>query len=327
MLQKYHYNLAIRFVSDYNLPISICSDPEIFEYELQLFEDEYLSLSKWNNLINNIEKYYNGDADLFLSEYKNIRNIIIETIKNTEIFKEFNNDINGFKKHTNIIYPQCKSPKSIYNQENLNQTFISIDMKNANFQALKYANIISDKAYTEFISNFCEGFMLDYISESKYSRQVIFGQICPKHTVALEKYLVVDLYNNIIKKYYDTDVMCVNSDEIIIKISTDENETEMFNKLVDEINKYSPICYRIEKFKLIGYNYFIKKPDASIHKIGEFYKKIIFNKGYTYKGIPLNYQKIIYKLLNNKSVIDKDKIFLHDSFRVLMLDELLIEQM
>ena len=58
MLKGYNFDLAARFVSDYKLPVSIISDVNVFEYELNLYEKEYQSLTKWNSLVENIEKYY-----------------------------------------------------------------------------------------------------------------------------------------------------------------------------------------------------------------------------------------------------------------------------
>ena len=46
MLKGYNFDLAARFVSDYKLPVSIISDANVFEYELNLYEKEYQSLTK-----------------------------------------------------------------------------------------------------------------------------------------------------------------------------------------------------------------------------------------------------------------------------------------
>ena len=65
MLKGYNFDLAARFVSDYKLPVSVISDANVFEYELNLYEKEYQSLTKWNSLVENIEKYYDHGMSYF----------------------------------------------------------------------------------------------------------------------------------------------------------------------------------------------------------------------------------------------------------------------
>src|SRR5574344_1116536 len=89
MIKGYSFNLATRFGSDYKIPIAVYDNVESFEYELNLYEKDYGALTKWNELVKNVERYYNGDNEAFLLEYYNVRDKIITTTLDSGIYKQF----------------------------------------------------------------------------------------------------------------------------------------------------------------------------------------------------------------------------------------------
>ena len=130
---RYNEDLANRFVSDYKLPISITNDEKIFIYKLHLYENSFSSLTKWIELWQLIDKRYNGNYHTFLDDYYQIRERIIQESLNNPAYQEFNNmNMSQFNvPKTNI------SKNNIYNRENDGKFFLSIDLKKANFQALR----------------------------------------------------------------------------------------------------------------------------------------------------------------------------------------------
>lgn len=316
MLKSYNYNLAMRFASDFKYPISVFTEPE-FEYELNLYEPFYGCLTKWNNLIDNIEKYYGGEPDVFVSKYYDARENIIQSILNSEEYKAFNN----------IKMPQVPklntlSTKSVYNHEFVGKHFISIDMKNANFQILQLNNVINPYlSYKQFIDKYAEGFLAEYIAESKYSRQVIFGKLNPSRQITFEKYVMSKLYLDVIKNVIpDAEIAYNGSDEIIIIY-----DDMLSDKQKQDIITSASFNVSIDEYILYGYEFFVTKPDSTVHKIGEFFKRSCDVEG-KYKGIPLPYHKILIKKLHGLPIEDMDRIIMYDKCRAMILDEITINE-
>ena len=328
-MRNYDYNLAVRFVSDYKLPIDVCTQTE-FEYALDMYEDVWKAKTKWLDLLANIEKSY-PDADdpieTFLKDYYDTRDKIITTIENSPEYKHFNEVM--FYDVKSMVYPKAKNgSKGIYNQANIGKHFISIDMKNANFQTLRHCGVIKGITYRHFINQYCSGFMCDYITESKYSRQVIFGKLNPSRTISIEKYIIATiLYRMASALNIDIEdkLMCINSDEIILM----EDEQ---NPMADKIREWcstdgnTEVEVRVENFILRGYEFDVVKPDGSEHKLGEFYRKSCDAEG-KYKAIPLPYHRILTKLLSNKEVTEQDRIIMYDKCRALLLDPIIVKEL
>ena len=221
---RYNEDLANRFVSDYKLPISITNDEKIFIYKLQLYENSFSSLTKWNELWQLIVKRYDGNYHAFLDDYYQIRERIIQESLNNPAYKQFNNmHMSRFNvPKTNI------SKNNIYNRENDGKFFLSIDLKKANFQALRYVSpeiVKNAETYEDFIGTFTD---LDYVKTSKYIRQVVFGKLNPSRHITVEKFLtnkVLDALRN--SEFYapyfeEKNIVSLSNDELIIKIDNFE---------------------------------------------------------------------------------------------------------
>ena len=111
----YNRELAKRFISDYKLPIPLINE-EYFFYHLNLYQKDYGSLDKYNQLLDIINKKYDGDCNKFLEDYYNIRDKIITNVIENEAFQKFNTmDMSAFsiKERLNI------TSNNIYNQNNI----------------------------------------------------------------------------------------------------------------------------------------------------------------------------------------------------------------
>lgn len=331
MLKGYNFDLAARFVSDYKLPVSIISDANVFEYELNLYEKEYQSLTKWNSLVENIEKYYDGDSDKWLKRYYDIRENIIQYIITSDEHKKFNTT-SDYTIWNSVNIPKCVNSKTMYNHDNCKEgcnEFISIDMKKANFQAFQYVNVIKEKTYEDFIARFCENdFERKYVSESKYTRVVWAGhkQANPSRQITLEKYLMSKLYWEVIKPVYDTEVICFNSDEVIIRVDSNDVDNQRFDALVNAVSSNGVIDVRIEKFTLSGYEFFVNKTDGTVHKLSEFYRRSCDPEG-IYKSIPLPFHKILHRLLRGEVPTEQDRIMTYEKkCNVLLMEDITIEK-
>ena len=244
-------SLRRRFVKDFNLPINLIDSP-YFEYYMDRYD--FFPKEDWNNCVNIIKTKFNNNIELWLESYSKIRDNIITTIENSESFKEFNK----FDNKLWNIPSFSVGDLNIYNNSNTGKTFISIDLKKANFQALKNFNpeiVMNCESYDGLIEYFGGD---DYFKKSKYTRQVIFGKLNPKRTIQYEKYLISTIFthtqNHLFKYLYDnTELVTVKSDEIIFKISGDMIEKinqDFLNMLKDEIKINNNLDVSIDAFYL-----------------------------------------------------------------------------
>lgn len=218
--------LKKRFVSDFNLPIIIFEDND-FNYFLDLYETQFGSRTKWEKLTKTIDEKFDGNPNLFLEEYARVRNNMIESIETNEHYLKF---VDGNNQLTEYDLPKLDYPTSnVYKETNNNRYFLSIDLKKANFSALMYhdSRILGENepvSYEKWVSKFTD---LDYIKESKYTRQVVFGKVNPKRQIKVEKYMIFNVLKSY-KELFETlnmkpEVVSFCTDEIVFDV-TDYNE-------------------------------------------------------------------------------------------------------
>lgn len=284
-------SLAQRFVSDYKLSIPIINE-EIFNYHLGKYEEKYKSLTKWNNLLTLINERFDSDFNKFLNDYYEIRDNIITTVMNSEAFKTFNTmSLDGY----NINDKVSITSNNIYNQSNVGETFISIDLKKANFQILRKVNkeiVCNTDTYEDLIGKFTD---IDYIKESKYTRQVIFGKLNPKRHIKLEKYYTYLMYK-FLEKYADEHgwtIISLNNDEIVYKTPNAYCEID---KIEEQIKKQLDLTVNVELFRLKGYTF--SSIDSNHHKVDFYVKNNLINGNETMVSVPLPYYSLIYSLYN-----------------------------
>jgi hypothetical protein len=149
--------LRRRFVKDYNLPINIVDSP-YFEYYMRTYD--WFPRKEYQSLVEEIDTRFDGNINLWLEEYSKIRDTIITKIENSEAYKWFNNlDLKSFPHPCMKTVAALKNipDLNIYNQSSIGKTFVSIDLKKANFQALKFINpliVFNADTYEDMIDMF-----------------------------------------------------------------------------------------------------------------------------------------------------------------------------
>lgn len=123
--------LKERFCKDCNIPLKIYEEP-YFTDRLELYDLFYQSVHKWNVFKSELKKYH-CEQDYF-EEYNRVKDNAINDIKNTDAYQRFNQE--GMNQYS-IKYVGLPS-KDIFKPSNNGKLFISIDMKKANFSALRY---------------------------------------------------------------------------------------------------------------------------------------------------------------------------------------------
>ena len=320
--------LQKRFVSDYKLPIPLINE-EYFQYYLRLYESDYGSLTKYNDLLDNIRGHYQNDPELFLDEYYNIRENIIQTVLSTPAFQKFNNmdmSVYAIKDRPNV------SSNNIYNQENAGKFFISVDIKKANFQTLKNIDkeiVLGADTYEDFIGKFTDS---EYIKASKYTREVIFGKLNPKRHITAEKYFIAQIYKSIVGQYPDLKDKTVSlaTDEMVFMEDPASYQNEErainFKGNVEKLAKKIGFDVHVEFFFLHGYN-LVFKESRSVRKT--FYQKSYVFGGGKHKliAVPLPYHAMVYKLFKGLPLDEIDYHFDYEGMDARFCEEFDIEQL
>ena len=310
--------LAKRFLSDLNLSFQFV-DFNHFLYCINTFGYR----KKWNKLLKVITERYDGNPTKFLDEYYKIRDNIITSVLDNNDYQFFNEkvDMNTFS----LDDESRKIPTAnIYNRENNKKYFLSIDLKHANFQTLKHisSSIVNNaNTYEEFIGAFTD---LDYIKESKYTRQVIFGKLNAKRQIKAAKFFINEirkLIEPIIKPYgYKVVSMCV--DEVVFEVPEKEIHVELMDDLRGLIKETTQFDVHVEFFKLFAFEF--QDMESGTCKF-TFYQKDCGDGDITFKGIPNTYYKMVQKLYFNEPLCDEDYMFEYEGSTAQLLDEFQIK--
>lgn len=236
--------LRRRFVKDYNLPINIVDSP-YFEYYMRTYD--WFPKEEYENLVKDIDERFDGNINAWLEEYAEIRDKIITFVENSNSYKEFNScDMKQF-----AIPDDLKNipDLNIYNQSSVGKTYLSIDLKKANFQALSHYNsniVLKAESYEDFIGMWCDS---EYFKKSKYTRQVIFGKLNPKRTITYEKWLMSQIKEKFESEFGTRNLKLVafKSDEIIYEV-LGENDIENHEDDVEVVMSDNGYNVRVEIF-------------------------------------------------------------------------------
>lgn len=298
--------LIQRFVKDFNLPIPIYSEP-YFSYYLDLYENQFKIKEKMRSLEELIKKIPGAEdnSEVFLDWLDKKKVEIIDSIKNSAAYHNFNGiDITNFKKAC-VAY----STKEIYKQPFVNQSYISIDLVKANFQALKFVNpeiVLNCETYNDFISHFYDS---SYMKESKSLRQFLFGNLNPKRQIVVERYMIELIINYLIGHLYvdSEEIVSVVNDGAILKEKGFHTE-KSFKELEKELKDNLGIEVSIEKFELKA----IVSPKDE--KCYGFVKEISLpEKEIVFKAVTKEYFPQVFKYYFGLQIEDMDLVFYHNN--------------
>lgn len=249
-------NLKNRFVKDYNLPIKVVREVKVqgkcidsFYYFIEKLDPYYKTTEKLRLFQNFLNKCHHDGEDFFHKTNEIIKKAQ-ENIHNKALFNEFKNcDL----KEKLIKTPNYNLNKSKYLLiENDGETFVSIDLKQANFQSIRYysPSLVNNKSdFKDYILEFTDD---PYILESKKIRQIIFGDkiMNPKRQQQIQRSIINNVIHNLIVDGYilEDTKMEVTSDEIVLKKKDFlKNIDHFFKNLPNELKE---INFHIKEFKI-----------------------------------------------------------------------------
>lgn len=292
-----------RFCKDCNIPLRLFQEP-YFTDRLKLYDRFYGTLSKWDLFVKELKKY-RGEQDYF-EEYNRVKDAAILSIKGSFAYNQFNSE--DMSKY--VVQHKNLPNKDIFMSSNNGKTFISIDMKHANFSSLHNYNpeMFKDtfgiaNTWEEFISKFTDN---AHIINSKYIRQVILGNCNPKRHITYEKYLMDGILTWLTEIFVSIDrVVFFSNDEIVIDISDIESEQkELLNFQIGYNSKDVSVPLKVEMFTL----YQIKGTDG-------YYKKIHDKNGednIEFKCLDNYMLPFVLRKFNGEEITENDKVFYHE---------------
>lgn len=244
--------LKKRFCKDCNLSIAVFDNPYFYE-RLCALDILYDCVDKFDQFCIELMAY--PDEQSYFEYYNSVKDAMITHIKENAAFQEFNNQ--SFKATDK---PVDVSKRNLYVEPNDKGVFVSIDMRKANFSALKhYSRDIFDGCDTweEYVGKFTDS---KHIANSKYIRQVVLGACNPKRQIQYEHHLMSILCLHIQQTLNDDalDIYSLGEDEIIITVEN-PNEPPNFrpNFSLKDLKKAVASCpegigslVRIEMFDL-----------------------------------------------------------------------------
>lgn len=282
-----------RFVKDYNLPINIFND-EIFNYYIELYD--FFPKNTWEKLCYDINNKYNGNSSLWLDYCAKVRDDAISGVIESDEYKAFNDSKNLLKEYNIDVKV---GEHSLYSQETDGKRYVSIDLKKANFQALKFAGVLNDASYEDFIRKYGGD---DYIVNSKYLRQVIFGKMNPGRTIKVEKYIVSKIHEIISPVFLDWKLFSFNSDELIYSLEDFYPSEDNLNSIVGDVKELLNIdvraeCVEIKKLPIVNVNG---------NNVDAYVRTNINTNESVLKKASTTFFPQIYKLWKGKEIQDKD---------------------
>lgn len=313
MKELFSTRLAKRFISDYSLPMPVPETYEEFIEYLTFYENRLGALTKYKDLENIIVSKFESNPEKFVEYYCKVRDEIIEDILKNEDYIEFNKG--SMDKYVVKDRPENLPSKNIYNRERINKRYLSVDLKKANIQALKYVNpkiLKGAKTYEEFIKFYTD---IPYIIESKRTRQVIYGKLNPKRIQTVESFII-----NEVRKRLNLDypLITMMKDELVYEIPEDEVIDPIFIK-----SKAIGFDLNVEVFELRAYALKTKSgaPDRVFYTKGDDFKRLIDLEFSTL------FDRIAYKLLMGKELTGNDLKMTFEGYKTTINEEFYVERL
>ena len=296
-----------RFIDDYKLPIQDIKDLDYINYVVDIIGRK----KEWEEFINRVKERFGDNVEKYFEYYAEVKESFLNGVKKSPEFMQFNQmDMNKFK----IEKPNVS--KSIYTKDNNNKYFLSIDLKQANFQALKYCGLFKDcDLWQDLISDFTD---FPELIKSKSLSSVLFGQLNPSRHITVESYLINNLRPYLSNQGLNNLVMMA-SDELVYEIDEELYWEINCIDIVEGIREKFGLYITADLFKLVRYAILFKHSERQI----EFFEKRKRRVGAqsTLHCITNTYYLIVFKLFYNLLLDPRDFLIEHDGIQARIIED------
>ena len=289
--------LKERFCKDFNLPIKVYSEP-YFSQRLSLFDKHYDCVKKYTRFVELVGRL--GGEQYYFDYYNKVKDLAITYLNENEAMRYFSQEEDMSKyalRHTGL------PKRDIYHMGYVGKCFVSFDMKRGNFTALRLYNpdtVGGAETYEDYLRMFTDE---PHLLESKYVRQVIFGNMNPRRQVTYEHYLMDKVLDDVLTYTDVSKVVFFSTDEIVVEL----DESEVADKLERIYETVSKSCAE-------GIN--IRSEVFKLHKIEGtegFVKEILDGDGeVVLKCVDALMMPLVLRSLYGEEPQEEDVVFLHD---------------
>jgi len=288
-----------RFTKDFGLPIQVVKEP-MFTYYINLL-DPFYDVSTKLQLMQDVLDADNGRD--FFEESNRAKGKLVQAVKALPQYLTLQNDqLDEYKVKTGI------QQQNIYNMENVGKTFVSVDLKHANFNAMRLydpALVLGFDTYADMMGSVTE---FEYFKQSKYLRQVIFGNLQPKKQQRIQKAMIAKIVGvlHVTMGIPKESFVSASSDEIVFMtdgVNDHKNYVSLINNILQKSKNTSDFFdwLRVDMFTL-----------ESIGDQKFFVKKNLITKDVSFKGIPSNLFMQVFKHYTGGEVTEYDMMFYYE---------------
>lgn len=219
-----------------------------------------------NYYLDELDLFYDAKKqfELFISDVKrfggitSFKKLMHETENKIKEKITSNIELKIFSETAHNI-PNIETKHHIYNCDNDGCTFLSIDIKSANFRVIKeYCPTLFTSEWSDYVSTFTDS---EFIKTNKMFREIVFGMTNTTKRVQKCALIFVNMIDNQIstKDYYSKmDKKMCTADEIVYKVP----EGFDADRLKADIDAIKPGFFHVRKFKLVKVGnrpYFVKE--------------------------------------------------------------------
>lgn len=250
----------------------LCIDPNIDDDQIKKL-DPYLNLTEWFKLFLDALVYVGGEKE-FISKHFDLQNKIIDNLKKSPVYNLWKQieilpkQLPYVQTAVNIDKPvksnaTKKINTNIYCEQNDGKYFLSIDLKAANFQAVRSNGLITAKSWQEYVANFIDH---PYFGKLKKLRLKILSapDLYPAKQRAYWSNVTIDILHGLIKNkiILKNNFAVWNSDEIVFHTTLDTMELDRTKctKFIKEEFPQFDLSIDIFQLKQVANNkpYFVK---------------------------------------------------------------------
>eukprot|EP01119_Soliformovum_irregulare_P017921 TRINITY_DN5401_c0_g1_i1.p1 TRINITY_DN5401_c0_g1~~TRINITY_DN5401_c0_g1_i1.p1 ORF type:complete len:405 (-),score=80.37 TRINITY_DN5401_c0_g1_i1:143-1330(-) len=250
-----------RFLKDYMLPFPTVKAP-YFDYYLETYDALFATKSKYAYLIEAIQDA--GGENQFVDFEEKLKASIIADIKATNAYKELEASA-----PPNLKYPPNYPPSTeVYRPDNAGKTFVSLDLRSANFSTLRRFNpalVFGCTSWVQLMERYTKA---KYLHGSKMFRQLVFSKLGSKRQASLIGSTMLELHQKLISSglLRPEDFVCRTNDEFFIQV--DESQAhEIFANIEKCLRSHEAFqdlgdLIRVEVFRLVKLgqlDYYVKE--------------------------------------------------------------------
>lgn len=283
----YSKEFKYRLVNDFKLPIKIFEEP-YFSHLLNLYKDHLDIQSKINSLTKSIEMA--GGEENLSKEWYRVKDRIEAEVKALPRYTNLQNYESSYK----VSVPLEKT--NPYNIQMLDKSCVSIDIKTANYNALRYFDkslVFYTDSYEQFIEEFTP---IPLFKDSKIFRQLLFEPLGSKKQGVIQKEIIQETADVLFPKLKPLLGKCVSNDELVLVFPRTDNLVEIEDLVRKEAleSKHSSLL-KVEAFNVfhLSEKYFYKKTKDS----------------FQLRNVPSQLYPQLYKKVMGLPIEDKDLVF------------------